>query len=391
MTSPRRVKYLVIGGGFYGCCLALFLRSTTRDVVLVEAGSEIMTRASRVNQARLHSGFHYPRSMLTALKSRKLCHRFANDFPDAIVSDFQMLYAVARQRSKVSANRFRKMFENMKAPIALASRQEAALFDDDRIEAVFRANEFAFDYSVLANQLAARMDALNLDLRLGTEVLSIDDNSDAHAAVVHLSDGSEILADHVFNVTYAQINHVLRQSGLPQARLKHEMTELALVDPPDEMQGYAVTVMDGPFFSLMPYPAAGKYSLTHVRYTPHVSWTDQSRPVSPYDAFARLEPESRLRHMVLDASRYLPCVGGISGGDSIYEVKTVLVKNEVDDGRPILVHEEPRGGRVTSVLGGKIDNIYDLFSHLRTQHVALKRADFRYILADRDGHVTETA
>ncbi|UWR05145.1 FAD-binding oxidoreductase (plasmid) [Ruegeria conchae] len=391
MTSPRRVKYLVIGGGFYGCCLALFLRSTTRDVVLVEAGSEIMTRASRVNQARLHSGFHYPRSMLTALKSRKLCHRFANDFPDAIVSDFQMLYAVARQRSKVSANRFRKMFENMKAPIALASRQEAALFDDDRIEAVFRADEFAFDYSVLANQLAARMDALNLDLRLGTEVLSIDDNSDAHAAVVHLSDGSEILADQVFNVTYAQINHVLRQSGLPQARLKHEMTELALVDPPDEMQGYAVTVMDGPFFSLMPYPAAGKYSLTHVRYTPHVSWTDQSRPVSPYEAFARFEPESRLRHMVLDASRYLPCVGGISDGEPIYDVKTVLVKNEVDDGRPILVHEEPRGGRVTSVLGGKIDNIYDLFSHLRTQHDALKRADFRYILADRDGHVTETA
>ena len=391
MTSPRRVKYLVIGGGFYGCCLALFLRSTTRDVVLVEAGSEIMTRASRVNQARLHSGFHYPRSMLTALKSRKLCHRFANDFPDAIVSDFQMLYAVARQRSKVSANRFRKMFENMKAPIALASRQETAMFDDDRIEAVFRADEFAFDYSVLANQLAARMDALNLDLRLGTEVLSIDDNSDAHAAVVHLSDGSEILADQVFNVTYAQINHVLRQSGLPQARLKHEMTELALVDPPDEMQGYAVTVMDGPFFSLMPYPAAGKYSLTHVRYTPHVSWTDQSRPVSPYEAFARLEPESRLRHMVLDASRYLPCVGGISDGEPIYDVKTVLVKNEVDDGRPILVHEEPRGGRVTSVLGGKIDNIYDLFSHLRTQHHALKQADFRYILASRDGHVTESA
>lgn len=391
MTSPRRVKYLVIGGGFYGCCLALFLRSTTQDVTLVEASAEIMTRASRVNQARLHSGFHYPRSMLTALKSRKLCQRFATDFPDAIVSDFQMLYAVARQRSKVSANRFRKMFENMKAPIALASRQEAAMFDDDRIEAVFRADEFAFDYSVLANQLMAQIDAFNLDLRLGTEVVSIDDNPDAEAAIVHLSDGSEVLADHVFNVTYAQINHVLRDSGLPLARLKHEMTELALVDPPDEMQNYAVTVMDGPFFSLMPYPAAGKYSLTHVRYTPHVSWTDQATSVSPYKAFDQIELESRLRHMVLDAARYLPCVGQITSGESIYDIKTVLVKNEVDDGRPILVHEEPPGGRVTSVLGGKIDNIYDLFSHLRARHDALKYADFRYILTGADRHVTASA
>ena len=374
MSGSREVDYLVVGGGFYGCCLALFLRSATDSVTLTEAGDALMTRASRVNQARLHSGFHYPRSMLTALKSRKLCHRFAADFPDAIVSDFQMLYAVARQRSKVSANRFQKMFENMQAPIAPAAPSETALFDDRRIEAVFRADEYAFDHSVLSRHLGARLDATGVDLRLGTEVLRIEDDPEADRAVAHLSDGSEIRARHVFNVTYSQINHVLRRSGLPQARLKHEVTEIVLVDPPEEMEGYAVTVMDGPFFSMMPYPSEGKFSLTHVRYTPHASWTDQARPVSPYAAFAGMERESRARYMILDAARYMPCIGAIPDGRSIFDVKTVLVKNEVDDGRPILVHEEPPGGRVTSVLGGKIDNIYDLFSHLRGAHPALAGA-----------------
>lgn len=391
MSTPRIADYLVIGGGFYGCCLALFLRSAVRDVVLVEAGDRIMTRASRVNQARLHSGFHYPRSMLTALKSRKLCHRFSADFPDAIVSDFQMLYAVARQRSKVSANRFRKMFENMQAPIAPARPGETALFDARRIEAVFRVEEHAFDHAILARGMMARLDGLGMDLRLGTEVLRIDDDPGASRAVVHLSDGTEVHARHVFNVTYAQINHVLRQSGLPLAHLKHEVTEIALVDPPEEMRGYGVTVMDGPFFSLMPYPSAGRYSLTHVRYTPHSSWTDRARPVSPYAVFARGTPESRIRHMILDAARYMPCIDRIRGGTSLFDVKTVLLKNEVDDGRPILVHEDPRGGRVTSVLGGKIDNIYDLFSHLKAADPALASADLRYVVSGGRAHVAQPA
>jgi glycine/D-amino acid oxidase-like deaminating enzyme len=390
-VSGRCVDYLVIGGGFYGCCLALFLRSVTRDLTLVEAGDALMTRASRVNQARLHAGFHYPRSMLTALKSRKLCHQFAADFPDAIASDFQMLYAIARRRSKVSANRFLKMFENMQAPIAPALPSEAALFDERRIEAVFRADEYAFDYSVLARHLGARLDAHDVDLRLSTEVVRIEDDPDAEHAVVHLADGGEIRAGHVFNVTYAQINHLLRESGLPLARLKHEVTEIVLVDPPEEMRGYAVTVMDGPFFSLMPYPAERKYSLTHVRYTPHMSWTDQTQPVSPYAAFARAPKQSRARHMILDAARYMPAIAGIKDGRSIYDVKTVLVKNETDDGRPILVQQDPPGGRVTSVLGGKIDNIYDLFAHLRATHPALDAAHTRLMASSADDHDADPA
>ena len=46
--------------------------------------------------------------------------------------------------------------------------------------------------------------------------------------------------------------------------------------------------------------------------------------------------------------------------DSLCEIKTVLVQNEGDDGRPILFHEEPSIPGCYTVMGGKIDNIYDI-------------------------------
>ena len=49
----------------------------------------------------------------------------------------------------------------------------------------------------------------------------------------------------------------------------------------------------------------------------------------------------------------------------MFDIKTVLVKNEQDDGRPILYWQQPAHSRVISILGGKMDNIYDLFDQVR--------------------------
>jgi len=273
--SGKDVDYLIIGGGFYGCCLALYLRSISDRVLVVEAADRLMTRASRVNQARIHTGFHYPRSALTAVKSMVLHQRFMQDFPEAVIDDFQMLYAIARRRSKVSANRFHRMFRDIGAPIQPASASQAALFDDDMIEAVFACHETAFDYSILANRLSARLASAGVEVRLSTELATLTDTQTG--IVAGLSDGSEVTARYAFNITYSQVNAVLDKAELPHALLKHELTELALVTPPPELDGMGVTVMDGPFFSCMPYPAEDLYSLTHVRYTPHESWTDETR------------------------------------------------------------------------------------------------------------------
>jgi hypothetical protein len=50
--------------------------------------------------------------------------------------------------------------------------------------------------------------------------------------------------------------------------------------------------------------------------------------------------------------------------DSLWEVKTVLPSSEIDDSRPILFRRDPVVRNVISIVGGKIDNIYDVFMEL---------------------------
>ena len=379
MTQPGKdFDYLIIGGGFYGCCLALYLRSISDRVLVVEAADKLMTRASRVNQARIHTGFHYPRSALTAVKSMVLHQRFTQDFPEAVIDDFQMLYAIARRRSKVSANRFHRMFRDIGAPIQPASASQAALFDNDMIEAVFACHETAFDYSILENLLSARLASAGVEVRLSTKLVTL---ADAQTGIVAgLSDGSEVTARYAFNITYSQVNAILDKAELPRAQLKHELTELALVTPPPELDGMGVTVMDGPFFSCMPYPAEDLYSLTHVRYTPHESWTDETRTGASRILSPEHLPQSRATHMIRDGQRYLPSLAHARYERSLFEVKTILVKNEHDDGRPILYQQKPADSRVVSILGGKIDNIYDLFDLIRTSSPEFTDADDGLVL-----------
>jgi hypothetical protein len=71
--------------------------------------------------------------------------------------------------------------------------------------------------------------------------------------------------------------------------------------------------------------------------------------------------------MVRDVGRYIPSMLAARHVDSLYEVKTVLTKNEVDDGRPILFEKHATLPGCYSVLGGKIDNIYDVLEKLNAE------------------------
>jgi hypothetical protein len=65
-----------------------------------------------------------------------------------------------------------------------------------------------------------------------------------------------------------------------------------------------------------------------------------------------------------DAARYLPLILNAEYVGSLFEIKTVLVKNEGDDGRPILFEQHQELPGCYSILGGKIDNIYDVLEKL---------------------------
>lgn len=101
-------KIYVIGGGFFGMYLSEYFARKGHEVILFEKEDDFMQRASYVNQARVHNGYHYPRSILTALRSRVSFPRFHEEFRDCIDDSFDKYYMISNLQSKVSANQFEK-------------------------------------------------------------------------------------------------------------------------------------------------------------------------------------------------------------------------------------------------------------------------------------------
>lgn len=346
---------LVIGGGFYGCEIALMLRRLgLARVALVEREPDLLRRASYVNQARVHHGYHYPRSLPTAERSQRNFARFVEEYRDCVLRPMTHLYAIAKG-SRVSGGQFDRFCGTIGAPREPASAARWSLFDRALIDALFEVEEPAFDASKLAARLKSRLSQAGVGLNFGTEAKILGSSAEG----IRVAVGHETLfAGAVFNCTYAHLDNV----GVPlRARVKRETAEIVLIEPPRMLEGVGVTVMDGPFFSTMPFPALGLHSLTHVRYTPHESRT------SAVTESAMAPRASHREAMLRDAARFLPALSRARVHGSLFEMKAVLERNEMDDGRPVLIEQCPDEPRIWSILGAKIDNIYDVFSFFESR------------------------
>lgn len=356
----------IIGGGFFGCCIALHLKERFKAVVVIEQERDLCSRASFVNQARIHNGYHYPRSVHTAYRSRVNFEQFVRDFPDCVVSSFVSLYCISRRQSQVSAQQFERFCRLIGAPLRPARAAHVKLFDSRLVHSVYEVTEYAFDGAILRDTLRRKLLDADVEVVLATRVEAVD--GCGVRSCLRLADGSAFEADAVFNCTYAGLRHVAGLAPQVAATLKQEITEIVLIEPPDEIRSVGITVMDGPFFSTMPFPARALHSLSHVRYTPHASWLDAgSGAPQPYAALARYSRTSRARFMLNDARRYVPALSRARPVESLFEVKTVLVRSELDDSRPILVERGGSTNPTYSIMGGKIDNVYDVIHHLRCE------------------------
>jgi hypothetical protein len=242
------------------------------------------------------------------------------------------------------------------------------LFNLELIEEVFLVTEYAFDAQRLRKLLRARLDKAGVYTLTQTEaeeVIPLYNSSEKDKLCLLVKDlrSSETQAfesRYIYNCTYANLNRLLARSGLTRLFLRHEATEIALLRVSECLRNVGITVMCGPFFSMMPFPAKGLSSFSHVSYTPHYEWAEipSDKHFAPHHPQFPLK--SNIERMTRDAMRYLPVLSECAYVDSLWEVKTILPQNDSDDGRPILFKSDPSVPGLISVLGGKIDNIFDL-------------------------------
>ena len=266
---------VIIGGGFYGCIVARQLRKYFPRVLIIEKEIDMMQRASYRNQARVHQGYHYPRSILTALRSRMNFSRFVEEYGEAVYSSFEQYYAIGKTFSKVTATQFRLFCDRIGAPVGPAPYKVKALFNSSNIADIFTVHEYAFDTVKLKCLIRSQLDDAGVEYQYGTFVKGL--RPAGQACRITFEQGGEegeIEARYVFNCTYSLINGILSRSGLPLIPMKHELVEMALIEVPEVLRDKGITIMDGPFYATMPFPARGLHSLHHVRYTPHHWWID---------------------------------------------------------------------------------------------------------------------
>jgi len=364
---------VIIGGGFFGAMLAQVLAAKGEKVTLVEQSDRLMRCASYHNQARIHGGYHYPRNRTTGRRSAANMARFMRDFPEACFRPTHSLYAIAAHDSLVSPMQFEEFCADIEAPLAPTPHGLASRFDSEAVAAHWKVSEFTFDAVKLQALVQARLEACHVTVMLDTTVLEVEEHSSRRLVVVASDpDGlrRRIVADRVYNCTYAGLRQIGGVGRTLATRLKLEITEMALIEPVAALNGLGITVMDGPFWSLQPFPARGAaYTLSHVAYTPHAYWFDEAGR-NPYEVLKAYPKRSAFNKMIADAGRFVPALLEAKQIDSLWEVKAVLVKSEGDDSRPI-TFEQHGDYPMWSILGGKIDNIYDLIEQIEEQPMEL--------------------
>lgn len=367
---------VVIGGGFFGCELAAYLKRERGfgRVLIVEQEAQLMNRASRWNQARIHGGYHYPRDFVTAHRSRVSQPLFVKNYRQAIYQNVTSLYAIARRGSHVSAETFLRRMKQAGAAIEPASSENLGLFSPAFVEDVFQVEEAVFDADALRALVENQLADFSIELSLDTSIYGVEGDPNQIRIIGSRAGASELTftARYAFNCTYSGLNTISQEGRVVSSKLKYEAAELTLIEVPDELKSIAITVMDGPFFSAMPYPPERVHSLSHVRYTPAFSWNDDGTRKSPYQVLADEPKDRRSNRMIRDASRFVPKLGDAKVVGAFREVKTVMADRENNDGRPILIEQSERCRRLFSILGGKIDNVFDMFQFFDS--VAFDRA-----------------
>lgn len=365
----KREEYevAIIGAGIYGRYCAQKLAEQGISVVMIAKDSSTGFRqsptgvASLVNQARVHNGYHYPRSITTAMHSVDYYQTFLDDFSDAVITDFDKMYAIPEHGSLTNAEQFEAFCKALNVP---CNRFEPeSVINPDTLQGCWLTEESAIDTIKMMEIMEERTEGIPLIL----DEVAIITHTDS-TSTIETKSGVKVTSQYVINCTYAGIQNVEVAAGFDQLTpVKYEACEIALFKAPRALRGLSFTFMDGPFISFMPFSQDGLWSLTSVLHTPHyASYEPIDDVTSLQSSFAEMTQIAKkfIHPSIIDQFEYVR---------SEYVVKTIPSNAENDDNR--LVNINWKSDRFVSILSGKLNAIYETLPTLNTIAETIKGKD----------------
>lgn len=307
------MKVAVVGGGIFGCTIAVDLARAGAQVDLYEAHNDVLQGATARCQARLHSGYHYPRSDTTAASARDAVPGFIARYPTAIRRD-QHHYVIAAD-SKVSGDEYLAFCDRLGLPYEVVEPPQV-----HHAQVCIRVPEAFVDVNILRRLVRRDLAKADVVLNLGQIA------------------GPIFGYDLIVHATYGQ----------PWSRpLRYELCEVALVEVA-RYQDQSFVVLDGDHVSLDPYGRV--HALYDVVNSVHDVSDDPARIIYPKKRVSRYEV------MLKTAGQHLRGLeprgqGLVIYHRSMFAIRAVLPDVDATDERPTLIE---RDGNVISVLSGKI-------------------------------------
>lgn len=398
MTSAKHYDRIIIGAGLYGLYAALFCGQRGLSVLVLEKEPDSFARATYINQARVHMGYHYPRSLSTAMKSAGYFKRFVEDYGFSIHDKFDQIYATSSNFSWTNAEQFMDFCRA--AGIKCDEVSASQYFQPKMCDGAFLTQEYTYDAHILRDYFLDEISKhKNIEIKFGTDIKQIKkDNSVYRIYIKSIDDfteisehndifgAEEIQSPFILNATYASVNQILKKvvsdDNKSSFAIKYELCEIILCDVDEKLKNVGLTVMDGPFFSIMPFGLTGKHSLTSVTFTPHVTCYDELPAFNCQEKLKEkgtycctpeslgncnrcpCKPETSWEYMSHLAMKYMKPEYGFYYRESLFSMKPILKSSEIDDSRPTAIKVLSSEPKFISVLSGKINTVYDLDEYL---------------------------
>lgn len=319
------MRIRIIGGGWYGCHLALALdRLDGVSVELWEAGPALFGGASGANPARLHKGFHYPRSRLTRAACLDHAEAFERTYGALTRAIPVNIYAVAAEESLVDYGTYRQVLRGEVDFIEVLRPEEFGLRG---VEGAVLTGE---RHIVIAAARSFFQDALAGMVRFNTRPGELDSPE----------------WDMTIDCTFCALD--------AETVDRYEPCVVGLLEGPTDR---AVTIMDGPFPSIYPWDEGlGLSSISSAKWTPlSKACRSYEEAKELLEGTSREELELRVRSMQSDMARFWPAS---KIAYKAVELRTAIRAMPKSGADARLVDVVRVGDRAMRVRAGKIDAIF---------------------------------
>ncbi len=341
------MRILIIGGGIFGTSIATILADKNNPIDLVEAESDILQMASRINHNRIHLGYHYLRSIDTAEQSIEGLLSFLFNYGKAVIHQLPNYYGIAKDGSKTTPAEFARFCDNVGIGYDTEFPNPKFL-NREKVEECFKVPEPVWDHARLKKIIGANLKKAKVNLILNTECTGVKQLSNE---IFEASFGNYSKHyDVVVNTTYVNINKINKHVGVVPKKLLFENVIIPVFKYPSP--AFGLTVMDGPFCSVMP---KGKVKNEFLLYNVKESVIQSNLALDNPGFDKKMNTPSDKKHEQIiynQSSLFMPFLNEVEFVG--YNKTTRVVYENSDDARLTELFTYPEVKNYFTVLSGKV-------------------------------------